>query len=308
MVRLLGGKAQPLPQADRPKRVSGKRKSEPSEKEIAAAQKVRQPIILDGIAASYAANPRYHKSLLQEAAAERPQRANQFLRGAMYGLVNCYRAAGIDEHDWRPFGPDLDKVQWEYFSFDPPEEFPITKRNRYRKVTYPEGMKNWIATSFDATQAGWKKGLQPFGQLDGKLAPLSERCTAAFCRCREKPKTLWRKEVLLIRGTVEIPSLKKGHRYRIVLGGAAHVNSGEGYAIYINGKLLAESTAGVAVRQGGQPRGAYIYKAFRNEFTGGKVTVAATSFLRYMHPRKKPYPPRGHLTLQIEQQKLPPIK
>ncbi|MDP7276908.1 MAG: sialate O-acetylesterase [Planctomycetaceae bacterium] len=308
MVRLLGGKAQPLPQADRPKRVSGKRKSEPSEKEKAAAQKVRQPIILDGIAASYAANPRYHKSLLQEAAAERPQRANQFLRGAMYGLVNCYRAAGIDEHDWRPFGPDLDKVQWEYFSFDPPEEFPITKRNRYRKVTYPEGMKNWIATSFDATQAGWKKGLQPFGQLDGKLAPLSERCTAAFCRCREKPKTLWRKEVLLIRGTVEIPSLKKGHRYRIVLGGAAHVNSGEGYAIYINGKLLAESTAGVAVRQGGQPRGAYIYKAFRNEFTGGKVTVAATSFLRYMHPRKKPYPPRGHLTLQIEQQKLPPIK
>ena len=93
-----------------------------------------------------------------------------------------------------------------------------------------------------------------------------------------------------------------------MLGGAAHVNSGEGYAIYINGKLLAESTAGVAVRQGGQPRGAYIYKAFRNEFTGGKVTVAATSFLRYMHPRKKPYPPRGHLTLQIEQQKLPPIK
>ena len=36
---------------------------------------------------------------------------------------------------------------------------------------------------------------------------------------------------------------------------AAHVNSGEGYAVYIDGRLLAESETGVAVRQGGQPRG-----------------------------------------------------
>ena len=112
----------------------------------------------------------------------------------------------------------------------------------------------------------------------------------------------------MIRGKIEIPALKEGHRYRIVLGGAAHVNSGEGYAIYVNGKLLAESTQGVAVRQGGQPRGAHIYEEFRDDFTGSKVTIAATSFLRYNHPRIKPYPPRGHLTLRIEEQKLPSIK
>ena len=106
---------------------------------------------------------------------------------------------------------------------------------------------------------------------------------------------------------VEIPPLKTGHRYRIVLGGAAHVNSGEGYAIYVNGKLLAESDAGVPNRQGGQPRGGYIYHDIRDEFQGGKVTIAVTSFLRYNHPRIKPYPPRGHLTLQMEQQKLPPL-
>jgi hypothetical protein len=198
-------------------------------------------------------------------------------------------------------------VQWDYFSFDPPETLPANQANRYRKVTYPDGMENWMANDFDAGKAGWKQGMQPFGQLGGKLTPLSETCTASFCRCSEKPKTLWEKEVLLIRGTFEFPPLKKGHRYRIVVGGSAHVNSGEGYALYINGKLLAESTRGVAIRQGGQPRGAYIYSEVLDEFKSGKVTIAATSFLRYNHPRIKPYPPRGHMTLQIEEQKLPPM-
>ncbi len=307
MVKLLGGKAEPLPQPPRPKRAATQQTAEPSEEERAAAQKALRPIILDGIAASYVVNPRYNKSLLQEAAGERPQRANQFLRGSMYGLINCYHAAGIDEYDWRPFGPDPNKSQWDYFSFDPPETLPAEKGDRYRKVTYPEGMANWFAADFDAEKAGWKQGLQPFGQMDGKLALVTETCTAPFCRCGEKPKTLWKKEVLLIRGAFEIPPLKKGHRYRVVLGGAAHVNSGEGYAIYVNGKLLTESTRGVAKRQGGQPRGAHIYADFHDEFKGGTVTIAATSFLRYNHPRIKPYPPRGHLTLQIEEQKLPPL-
>ena len=308
MVGLLGGKAEPFPLAPRPKRVAGKQTVEPSDEEKAAVQKALKPVILDGIAASYISNPRYNKALLQEAAGERPQRPNQFLRGAMYGLENCYRAAGIDDHDWHSFGPDLNKVQWSYYSFDPKESHPKEKGTRYRKVTYHAGMGNWIMPAFDAGKAGWKKGHQPFGQLDGKLAPLSETCTATFCRCGDKPKTLWEKEVLLVRGTVDFPPLKKDHRYRIVVGGAAHVNSGEGYAIYVNGKLLAESKTGVAVRQGGQPRGAHIYSDFRDEFKGGKVTLAATSFLRYNHPRSGIQPPRGHISLQIEEQKLPPLK
>ncbi|MCP4890395.1 MAG: hypothetical protein GY904_27830, partial [Planctomycetaceae bacterium] len=107
---------------------------------------------------------------------------------------------------------------------------------------------------------------------------------------------------------VDLPPLKKDHRYRIVVGGAAHVNSGEGYAIYANGKLIAESKTGVAVRQGGQPRGVHIYSNFRDEFNGGKVTLALKSFLRYNHPRRGLQPPRGHISLQIEEQKLPPLK
>ena len=122
----------------------------------------------------------------------------------MYGLVNCYRAAGVDDYDWRPFGPDLDKVQWSHTSFDPPEALPKEKGNRYRRVTYPDGMEKWFATEFDPAKAGFEQGLQPFGQMGGKLAAISETCTSSFCRCGERPQTLWKKEVLLVRGEIEL--------------------------------------------------------------------------------------------------------
>lgn len=307
MVRLLGGTAEPLPVTKRPQSTKSPKATSDSAQEIAKAQKAMRPIIMDGIASSYIQNPRYEKSIKQEALGEKPQRSNQFLRGAIYGLINCYRAAGITDYDWKPFGPDLDKIQWDYFSFDPPEKLAIEKGNRFRKVTYPEGMSNWASKDFDAKRAGWKQGLQPFGQLDGKLDRLSEICNAPFCRCGEVPKKLWEKEVLLVRGTFQLPPLKENHRYRIVIGGAAHVNSGEGFSLYVNGKLLGESPTGVAVRQGGQPRGAHVYSEFLDEFKGGEITIAATSFLRFNHPRKGVQPPRGHLSLKIEEQKIPPI-
>jgi len=144
MVRLEGGKAQPLPQESRPKRVVRQERSEPTEEEKAAARKALAPIILDGILPAYVANPRYNKALVQEAAGQRPKRTNQFLRGAMFGLINCYHKAGIHEYDWHVFGKDLRDLKWEYFSFDPPETMPKSKDGgrRYRKVTYPKGMEN----------------------------------------------------------------------------------------------------------------------------------------------------------------------
>jgi hypothetical protein len=307
MVGLLGGKAEPLPLAPRPKRATPQQTAELSEEVKAAGQQALKPIVMDGIAATYIANPRYSTALMQELAGQRPQRANQFLRGAMYGLINCYHAADVHDYDWRPFGPDFDAAKWDYYSFDPKETLPVEKGNRYRKVTYPAGMENWFAADFDPAKAGWKNGHQPFGQLDGKLAPISESCTSPICRCGEKPKTLWEKEVLLMRSTFDVPPLKSGHRYRIVLAGAAHVNSGEGYAIYVNGKLLAESKTGVPNRQGGQPRGGHIYTDFYDQFKSGKVTIAAKSFLRFNHPRHGVHPPRGHVSLWMEEQKIPPV-
>ena len=113
--------------------------------------------------------------------------------------------------------------------------------------------------------------------------------------------------MLLIRGTSEIPPLKEGHRYRIAVGGSAHVNAGEGYAIYINGKQLIEIGSGVGKRQGGQPRGAFIDRGFIREFQGGRVTIAATSFLTYYCPRHGSTPPQGFLNFWLEEMKIPPL-
>ena len=307
MVGLQGGHAAKLPQQRHAVSSPSIASTERSESQLAMARTAMAPIIIDGIASSYARDPRRAEQLHREAKGERPPRANQFLRGSMFGLVNCYQAAGNDEYQWKTFGPDLDRESWQYFSFDPPESLSVETPNRYRKITYPVGMENWTAPSFDALDSGWKTGQQPFGQLGGEMLPLSESCNAEFCRCGHVPKTRWEKEVLLMRGTFEFPPLRDGFRYRIVVGGAAHVNSGEGFALYINGKLLAESTRGVAVRQGGQPRGGHIDQGFRDEFRSGKVTIAAKSFLRFNHPRIKPYPARGHLSLRVEEQKIPPL-
>jgi alpha-galactosidase len=305
MVRLLGGKAEPLPQAPRPKPAAQQATSEPSEQDKAAAQAALAPIIMDGMVPAYIADPRNNAALLSEASQAKPQRVSQFLRDAMDGLNAFYRQAGVNDYDWHAFGPDLKNMEWQYFSFDPKEK-PNDKGGRYRKVTYPPGTENWFASDFDAAKAGWKRGLPPFGQLGGELKPLSESCTAPFCGCGEKPKTLWEKEVLLVRGTFDVPPLKEGYRYRIVVGGSAHVNAGEGYAIYVNGKLLAESRSGVGKNQGGQPRGGPIYADFRDAFKGGKVTIAATSFLRYNNVGGVVIP-RGHLSLWLEEMKIPPL-
>jgi len=110
----------------------------------------------------------------------------------------------------------------------------------------------------------------------------------------------------MLRGTFEFPPLAEDRRYRIVVGGSAHVNAGEGFALYVNGKLLAESQAGVGRRQGGQPRGGVITADFRDEFRGGEVTIAVHSFLRYNTPRG-PIPPRGHLSVWVEEAEVPPV-
>jgi alpha-galactosidase len=307
MVGLQGGKAEALPQVLRPKVVALAATKEPSEEERAAAKVALAPIVIDGIAANYIADPRYNKTLLAEARGERPPRANQFLHGAMYGLINAYKAAGIEDYNWHVFAEDLRDVAWDYYSFDPQE--PVAKENgaRYRKVTYPSGMENWIAPDFDAAKVGWKKGLPPFGQLDGKLEPLRTCDRTSGCGCGEKPRSLWEKEVLLMRGTFDIPPVKERHRYRIVVGGSNHVTTGEGYAIYVNGKLLNESKTGVPNRQGGQPRGGHVYADFLPDLKNGKVTIAVSAFLQ-MHKRGNPIPPAGHTTVWIEEQKIPPVQ
>jgi hypothetical protein len=304
MVRLRGGTAEPLPRPARPAAV--REAAAPDAHAEPAAQAALAPVLLDGVAAAYVANPRYRDALEREARGEPAARPTQFLRDAMYGLETIYRTVGVNDYDWHVFGPDLREAQWESFSFEPAEAKPHDQGQRYREVTWPAGMEDWRAPGFDATAVGWARGLPPFGQHNGRLAPLSESCTAPFCGCSTPPRTLWEHEVLMLRGTFEFPPLAEDRRYRIVVGGSAHVNAGEGFVLHVDGALAAKSTAGVGRRQGGQPRGARITTDLREAFRDGSVTIAVHSFLRYNTPRG-PIPPRGHLSVWIEEAEIPPL-
>ncbi len=270
-----------------------------------ALRRAIQPIIRDQLIYEYIGKNR--RRLLPEAEGARQ---NSFTVGALDGLVSLYRKLGIQDYDWRTFGPDLKNVTWDYLTFDPPEKqaYDVSPW-RYRKVTYPKGMENWFAPGFDPGKAGWKKGQAPFGQYKGKLLPAKGPCRNPTCVCGDAMRTLWDKEVLLVRGTFQFPPLRPGHRYRVRVGTGQHVGSGDGYRICINGKQLIETKNGVGRRQGAKPRGAFITKEFLDEFSKGKVTIAATTFLRYGSRAivTMPAVPQGIFSLWIEEMKLPPL-
>ncbi len=239
--------------------------------------------------------------LLAEARPE-PVVADPKQQAKVEELVALYDKMEVNDYDWQAFGPAWDTMSWDYFSFDPPETMPWDPGvTRYRKVTYPAGMENWFATDFDAKKAGWQNGLQPFGQENGKLrttpkpyfdqlhgrSPSQQSpCTFNYCRCCEPMKTFWDKEVLLIRGTFEVPPLKQGHRYRLAVGGLSHMNNGDGVRVYVNGKQVLERTREFKKREGGHPIVYYIDQNRLAEFQSGKVTIAATGFM-HIHLRSK---------------------
>jgi len=235
-------------------------------------------------------------------------------------LVTLYDKMEVNDYDWKAFGPAWDGMHWDYFSFDPPETMPWDPGvTRYRKVTYPAGMENWFATDFDAKKAGWQNGLQPFGQENGKLrtehkpyfdqlhgrAPSQQSpCTFTYCRCCEPMKTFWDKEVLMIRGTFDVPKLKQGHRYRLVVGGLSHMNNGDGVRVYVNGKQVLEREREFKKREGGHPIVYYIDPTRLAEFQSGKVTIAATGFM-HIHMRSKNK--ANFMGLWFEEMKMPPL-
>ena len=239
------------------------------------------------------------------------------IRSDLDTLMDYYDMAGVPGYGWQPFAPKLRNARWSYFSFDPPEQQEYEKSNRYREITFPQGMENWFALEFDPVEAGWKSGRAPFGQMGGKLDRRRPRCNGPLCGCCEIPATLWAQEVLLMRQTFEIPPLKAGHVYRLILGGAGCDRSGEGFAIYVNGKLLTEIEGGFFRYSG--VRGAYLFDDILPEFKTGKVTISVINFLRYTHFRNKttyfgphpdyyakPVPPNGHVSLWMEEARLSP--
>ena len=264
---------------------------------------IRERVIPEFVgAANHIASNR--KLLLQEATSAVPFVGNFYYREPrLEELVRLYNRLGVHDYDWHDLGPAFTEMAWDYFSFDPPERKPPGTGWRYRPVTYPAGMTNWFAVDFDAAKAGWKRGLQPFGQEDGKLVTERRACRWDFCRCGEPMRTLWEKEVLLVRGTFTFPKFREGYCYRLLVGNMSEVGRGEGFRIYVNGKLLFERARGIDRREGGAPTGYTIDKAWWPEFAK-PVVIAATSFLRIENGGKQ----GNRFFLWLQEMKAPPVE
>ncbi|MFZ9936508.1 MAG: hypothetical protein ACO3JG_05550, partial [Luteolibacter sp.] len=226
-------------------------------------------------------------------------------------LVALYQKVGVRDYDWKNFGPDLRNVQWDYFSYDPPEKqkYDISPW-RYRPVTLPQGMEDWLAPEFDAAKAGWKKGLPPFGQYMGALTNNRGPATRPDTIWPVAPRTFWEHEVLLVRGSFEFPALKPGHLYRLRVDRGQGVGAGDGFMIHINGKPLVEAKEGLGRRAGLTQRGGWITPEFSAEFATGKpVTLSAITFLRYGDRAivQMPPVPQGMFQMWLEERKLPPL-
>ncbi len=313
MARLLGGEAAAIPKSDREARTAARvaaaaaeaAKPGPTAEQKAAARAAIGPMLLDGALAAFVSNPRYQPSLQVALEGRKPAKVSPLLGDALDEAADYYRAAGIQDCDWKPFGGDLKGVTWDYFGFDLPEAVDKTKGVSDLKMTCPAGMENWFAPDFDAKKAGWPSGAAPFGV---EKDPITYPEWYGPSK-RTPPITVCEKDVLLLRRSFDLPPLKEGHRYRIMVGGSAHANSGEGYAIYVNGKLLVESKGGVVAwrREGGKPRGGHVWAGFRDELKGGTVTIAVSNFPMNNRSDDRFIPARAPLSVWLEEMKLPPL-
>ena len=313
MVRLQGGKAEEIPKSDREARTAASVATEaakpvPTDEQKAASLAAVKPIILDGALVAFVNNPRYEPSLLEAIKGKKPARVLQYLDDTLDEAADYYRVAGIRDYDWKPIGGDPSGILWDYHSFDLPATEDKAQGISDLKLTYPAGMENWFAPDFDAKQAGWKSGAAPFGvQGDEPPVPTPEWFKGSK---RDEPKSAFKGDGVLLRHSFELPPLKEGYRYRIRIAGSVHANLGEGFAIYVNGKLLAESKAGVAAwrREGKKPRGAHVWADFRDEFKGGKVTIAVSNFPMNNRTAGAFIPVGAPLSVWLEEMSIPPLE
>jgi len=315
MVNLEGGEAMTIPKTDREARSSARvaaavaeaAKPAPTDAQKTASQAAIKPMLLAGTLAAFVSNPRNQPLLDSARKQAKPSKESPNLLDSLDDVVLHYQAAGIRDYDWQPFGNGIKEGAWDYLCFD----LPATHDKKPGGLTLPAGMENWFAPEFDGKQAGWKSGEAPFG--GEKNDPGAARTPDWYegpARKSFPVKTICENDVLLLRRNFELPPLQDGHRYRIRVGGSVHANSGEGFAIYANGKLLAESKAGVTAwrREGKKPRGGHIREEFRNDFKGGKVTIAVASFPMNNREDKSFLPGGAPLSIWFEEMKLPPME
>ena len=337
MVELLGGKVEPRVHRKRPEVPESwpkeptlaqaaqmlytneflspwaKGENEPAKEELAAMAPALKPYIMGSLIPSYVKNRIYVAAYQRKGAwaadvvsGNSPEKAKATIESSgLDDLIGFYNTVGIDEYNWKPFGPEMRTSEWEYHSFKPGEPAIAKDKSQYREVKMPTGMENWYANDFDATKAGWKTGQAPFGQSGGERKALMGECPNPQCRCDVTPNTLWENDALFIRQTFEVPKLKEDHRYRLVVGGGNHAWAGDGFVVYLNGKKFAEETN--AKFKNGGTSGMYFFNDFLPELKSGKITLAIHSFLRRSGQAGKEAPPKGHLSVWLEEAKIPPL-
>lgn len=343
MVRLLGGQAEEIPKSDREAKTIAAMAAEaakptPTQEQIAASHAAQKPMIIDGLLEKFLADPRNQPVLqgLLKQAQPKPAKMPDYLDDAIDDAVAFLQAAGIHDHDWKPVLADMKTATWDYYGFDVPnshyknkstavsinpdqestdnEAAPAPKPTAAKpapfEVTPPTGMDNWFAPAFDAKKAGWKSGQAPFGMKMDEMVPEAQTWISKYALYppkRQMPSTVTSNDVVLMRGTFELPPLKEGHRYRIRLDGSIHENSGEGYALYLNGKLLTEVKNGVHAWRRQGLRGSHVWQEHLDDFKGGKVTIAVANFPMNNFDPEYFIPAIGPLSVWVEEQKLPPV-
>jgi hypothetical protein len=297
-----------------------------------------KPMIIDGLLTGFVADPRNQPALqgILKQAQPKPAKMPEYLDDTIDDAVAFLKAAGIHDYDWKPVLADMKTATWDYSGFDlanspyeikpstvpanggqegtENEAAPAPKPKAVKpapiEITLPAGMDNWFAPAFDAKKAGWKSGKAPFGMKMAETVPEAEAWIfkyAIYPPKRPMPTTVIGNDVVLMRGTFELPPVKEGHRYRIRLDGSIHDNSGEGYALYLNGKLLNESKNGVYAWRKQGLRGSHIWQENLDDFKGGKVTIAVANYPMGNYDPEYYIPAIGPLSVWVEEQKLPPV-
>ncbi len=277
----------------------------------------------------------------------KPAKTPPYLDDAIDDAVAYLQTAGIHDYDWKPVIADMNHATWDYIGFDLPNspykerpaaapvnedeegkenlETPSEKTKPAKEIKAekggkatepleikpPAGMENWFAAEFDAKKAGWKSGKAPFGMKMEETVPESQAWISKYVLYppkRTMPTTIVGNDVVLMRGTFELPSVKEGHRYRIRLDGSIHDNSGEGYAVYINGKLLTQIDNGVTGWRKQSLRGSHVWKEALDDLRGGKVTIAVANYPMNDWNPEHFIPAIGPLSVWVEEQKLPPLE
>ena len=325
MVRLLGGKAAKMPKSDREKKTLAAMKREaaaadPTEAQISASIAATKPMVLDGLMQAYLNNERNQAKLdgVFVTSQPKPQKFPEYLDDPVDDVVAFFEEADIDIYSWKPVLPGMSKTDWDIFGFDlarNPYDQPLPKKGEKVKpvpvdLTWPIGQENWMSAKFNSTKADWKKAPAPFGKIVEKEWPENVAWIVKYPLYpaeRPQPTTIVKGDVMLMRNTFNLPPAKDGHRYRIRVSGSINANSGEGFAIYVNGKLMGERKTGILGFRRQGKSGSAVWTEFMKDFKGGPVTLAIANFPMNNFTPGRLLPAIGPLSVTIEEQKIPDI-